>query len=66
MYRIRALDAGKYSGETTMQGSVLMGAGVELKLEGDYDSTALALEKAAIGEFPEMKRSGYLRNLTLI
>ena len=45
MYRIRTLDAAKYAGETTAQGSVLMGAGVELRLEGDYDSSALALEK---------------------
>ena len=44
-YRVRPLDAAKYTGETTVQGSVLMGAGVELKLDGDYDSTALALEK---------------------
>ena len=44
-YRIHALDAAKYADEATVQGSVLMGAGVELKLEGDYDSTALALEK---------------------
>ena len=45
MYRVHALDAGKYSGEATVQGSVLMGGGVELKLEGDYDSTALELER---------------------
>ena len=45
MYRVQALDASKYSGEAMLQGSVLMGAGVELKLEGDYDSTALQLER---------------------
>ena len=44
-YRIRALDAGKYAGEATVQGSVLMGSGVELKLQGDYDSTAVTVEK---------------------
>jgi alpha-galactosidase len=44
-YHVHALDAGKYTGETTLQGSVLMGAGVELKLDGDYDSTALVLDK---------------------
>lgn len=46
-YRIRPLDAKKYPGETAIQGSVLMGAGVELKLTGDYDATALVLEKLA-------------------
>ena len=45
MYRIHALDNSKYSGETTVQGSVLMGAGVELNLAGDYDSTALEFER---------------------
>ena len=44
-YRVRALDAEKYSGDAVMSGSSLMGAGVELKLEGDYDSTALVLER---------------------
>jgi len=46
-YSIRPLDAKKYSGETNIQGSVLMGAGVELKLVGDYDATALVLERLA-------------------
>ena len=45
MYRIYALDESKYPGETTVEGSVLMGAGVELKLAGDYDSTALELKR---------------------
>lgn len=45
MYRIRALDPQKYVGDATVSGSVLMGAGVTLKLEGDYDSTAIALER---------------------
>ena len=45
MYRIRALDPAKYAGEMTVAGSVLMGAGVMLKLEGDYDSTALVFER---------------------
>jgi alpha-galactosidase len=45
MYRIRALDPAKYSGESTVQGSVLMGVGLRLSLAGDYDSTALALER---------------------
>jgi len=46
-YSIRPLDAKKYSGETIIQGSLLMGAGVELKLVGDYDATALVLERLA-------------------
>lgn len=45
MYTVRALDPGKYVGEATASGSVLMGAGVQLRLDGDYDSTALALER---------------------
>ena len=45
MYRIRALDAGKYRGEATVSGAVLMGSGVPLELHGDYDSTALVLER---------------------
>jgi alpha-galactosidase len=45
MYRLRALDPAKYTGEAVLSGSVLMGAGVNLKLEGDYDSTALVLER---------------------
>ena len=44
-YRVHALDASKYAGEGTVRGSVLMGAGVKLKLEGDYDATALELER---------------------
>ena len=45
MYRIRALDDRKYRGEETVSGSVLMGAGVQLRMAGDYDSTALVLER---------------------
>ncbi len=45
MYRLRALDPGKYAGDAVLSGSVLMGEGVKLKLEGDYDSTALVLER---------------------
>ena len=44
-YTIRPLDAAKYAGEMTVSGSVLMGAGVTLPLHGDYDSTALLLER---------------------
>ncbi|RRA50047.1 alpha-galactosidase [Acidipila sp. EB88] len=45
MYHVHALDPDKYAGEATVSGSVLMGAGVNLKLRGDYDSTAVALER---------------------
>ncbi len=45
MYRVRAFDGTKYRGEEMVLGSVLMGAGVELGLRGDYDSTALVLER---------------------
>jgi alpha-galactosidase len=45
MYRVYALDREKYIGETTVSGSVLAGAGVNLKLVGDYDSTALVFDR---------------------
>lgn len=45
MYRVRALDPEKYVGEQVVSGSALMGAGVQLKMQGDYDSTAVALER---------------------
>lgn len=45
MYRIRPLDPDKYAGEAEVAGSVLMGAGVDLRLFGDYDSTVLVMEK---------------------
>ncbi len=45
MYRVHALDPDKYKGEMIVSGSVLMGFGVNLKLGGDYDSTAVALER---------------------
>ncbi len=44
-YRVRPLDSGKYTGEATVSGSELMGSGVDLRLVGDYDSTALVLER---------------------
>lgn len=52
-YNLRALDPDKYAGEATVQGSVLMGLGVELKLVGDYDSTALVLERVGGENFPK-------------
>jgi len=45
IYRVRALDSAKYRGESTINGAVAMASGVELNLHGDYDSTALVLEK---------------------
>ncbi len=44
-YRVRALDERKYAGETSVSGAVLMGQGVDLRLMGDYDSTALVVER---------------------
>ena len=44
-YRLRPLDPDKYNGEMIASGSMLMGAGVDLKLLGDYDSTALVAER---------------------
>ncbi len=44
-YRVNALDPEKYAGAQTVSGSVLMGAGVQLRLSGDYDSTALVLQR---------------------
>ena len=45
IYRIRALDPEKYLGEMTVSGSMLMGSGVDLNLIGDYDSTAIVMER---------------------
>ena len=45
MYRVTALDPARYRGESMVSGAVLMGSGVELELGGDYDSTALTLER---------------------
>ncbi len=47
MYRVRALDPAKYRGDVTVAGSVLMGAGVQLEMQGDYDSTAIVVERVA-------------------
>jgi alpha-galactosidase len=48
MYRVRALDAAKAGGvPAQMTGSELMGMGINLRLIGDYDSTAVVLERVA-------------------
>ena len=44
-YRIVPLDREKYQGEMVVSGAVLSGQGIQLKLVGDYDSTALVLER---------------------
>ena len=49
-YRIVPLNAGKYAGDEVVSGAVLMGQGITLQLAGDYDSTALRLERVAGGK----------------
>jgi alpha-galactosidase len=44
-YRITPLDKDKYVGETVVSGAILAGHGIELKLAGDYDSTAVVIER---------------------
>ncbi len=44
-YRVQPLDIEKYAGDSIVSGAVLMGHGVALKLFGDYDSTAIALQR---------------------
>lgn len=48
MYRLHPLDPAKYKGDVTISGALLMGDGVSIRLQGDYDSTAIALER--VGE----------------
>ena len=40
-YRVAPLDAAKYRGDEIVSGEVLMSEGMEIRLAGDYDSTAL-------------------------
>ena len=44
-YRVTPLDAAKYGGDATVSGAVLMGQGISLALAGDYDSTAVMLQR---------------------
>ncbi len=44
-YRVRPLDETKYTGEAVVSGAVLLGSGLPLQLRGDYDSTAVILER---------------------
>ncbi|MDE1175729.1 MAG: alpha-galactosidase [Edaphobacter sp.] len=45
MYRLYPLDPEKYKGPDTVAGSLLMGEGLELNLEGDYAATVVRLER---------------------
>ena len=47
LYRLKPLDPTKYEEPALASGAVLMGQGVSTKLFGDYDSTALVLERVA-------------------
>lgn len=49
-YRVSTLDTAKYAGAAVVSGSVLMEEGVSLQLTGDYDSTALLLERLSAPE----------------
>jgi alpha-galactosidase len=44
-YRVRCLNDEKYIGERTVSGALLMTRGISLLLHGDYDSTAVVLER---------------------
>jgi len=44
-YRVRCLNDGKYIGESTVSGALLMTRGISLLLHDDYDSTAVVLER---------------------
>lgn len=44
-YRLTPLDPAKYRGDATVSGAVLMGQGIALALAGDYDSTAVMLQR---------------------
>ncbi len=46
-YKVVSLNREKYAGDEVVTGAELMGHGVLLRLAGDYDSTALRLERMA-------------------
>lgn len=46
-YDVLPLDQDKYNGEAHVSGADLMGRGIELQLQGDYDSTAVVLRRSA-------------------
>jgi len=45
LYHVTSLTPEAYSGEPLVTGSLLMQAGIPLRLAGDYASTALTLER---------------------
>jgi alpha-galactosidase len=45
IYAVTPLDPDKYEGGRSLPGAVLMGQGINLKMSGDYDSTALVLTR---------------------
>lgn len=45
MYAVHPLDPAKYAGNPVVSGAELMGAGIQILLSGDYDSTAVVLER---------------------
>lgn len=44
-YKLQPLDDGKFRGELTATGAQLMGQGIDLRLTGDFDSTAVLLTR---------------------
>jgi alpha-galactosidase len=46
-YRVRPMDPDQYAGDAVVSGAVLMGQGIFVRLAGDYDATAVVLEKVA-------------------
>lgn len=49
-YRVVPLNKAKYAGDDLVSGAVLMGKGIASHLAGDYDSTALRLERVGTRE----------------
>lgn len=46
-YDVQPMDGDKYTGESRVSGADLMGRGLEVALQGDYDSTAIVLKRSA-------------------
>jgi alpha-galactosidase len=44
-YKLQPLDGSKFHGESTATGAQLMGSGLDLRLTGDFDSTAAVLTR---------------------
>ena len=45
MYRLESIDSKLREPQTELSGAYLMGKGIDLNLRGDYDSTAVILER---------------------